>query len=95
MDPVTRVSRRECFAFACKINEPPIIRNFFNDWVVELGDCDDHTNIEAIASWVAQQYDIFLFENKKKRVQLLRARFKKNMDGWLEHYLACGFEKVG
>jgi len=95
MDPVTRVSRRECIAFAVVINKPRVIKEYFNDWVLELGDCNDRTNTEAIATWVAKQKDILLARNKKRRVQLLRSRFKQTMDNFLKHYLELGFEKVG
>jgi len=94
MDPITRVSRRECIAFANVINKPRVIKEHYNDWVSELGDQDDRTNMEAIATWVANQKDILMAKNKKRRVQLLRSRFKQTMDNFLKHYLELGFEKV-
>lgn len=94
MDPVTKVSRRECLAFAKVINQPRIIRDFYNDWVSELGDQEDRVNLEAIATWVSNQRDILIASNKKQRVQRLRSRFKKTMDNWLKAYLDMGFEKV-
>lgn len=87
MDPFTRVSRRECLAFAQVINRPRVIKDYFNDWVIELGDQDDRTNMEAIATWVSNQYDILFARDKKQRVQRLRSRFKATMDSWLKGYL--------
>jgi len=63
--------------------------------VSELGDQQDRTNMEAIATWVSAQKDILLAKNKKRRTQLLRTRFRQTMDNWLKHYLERGFEKVG
>ncbi len=94
MDHFTRVSRRECLAFAQVINKPRIVKDFYNDWVSELGDQDDRTNMEAIATWVSKQYDILFAKDKKQRVQRLRSRFKTTMDSWLKGYLENGFEIV-
>jgi len=95
MDPITKVSRRECLAFAQVINKPRVIKDYYNDWVSELGDQDDRTNMEAIATWVENQRDILIAKNKKRRVQLLRSRFKTTMNNWLKHYLQRGFKKIG
>ncbi len=95
MDPVTRVSRRECIAFAYTINKPRIVKEHFDDLILELGDIDDRTNVEALATWVSNQKDILLAKNKKRRVQLLRTRYKETMNRWLKHYLDHGFEIVG
>ena len=94
MDPLTRVTRRECLAFAQVINKPKVIKDFYTDWVSELGDQEDRTNMEALATWVSNQRDILIAKNKKRRVQLLRSRFKLTMDNWLKGYLSLGFEKV-
>lgn len=93
MDPLTKVTRRQCLAFAQAINKPQIIKEFRDDWIVELGDLDDRTNMEAVATWVGNQRDILFAKDKKRRVQLLRSRFNATMDNWLKHYLARGFEK--
>lgn len=94
MAPITKVSRRECLALAKVINQPRIINDFFNDWVSELGCQNDRSNIEALATWVSNQRDILIAENKKQRVQRLRKRFKKTMDNWTKAYLDMGFGKV-
>lgn len=93
MDPITKVSRRECLAFAKVINQPRIIKDFYNDWVSELGDQEDRTNMEALATWVSAQSDILITKNKKKRVQRLRSRFKQTMYNWMTAYQDMGFEK--
>lgn len=92
MDPITKVSRRECLAFALVINKPWIIKNYFNDWVTDLGDQEDRTNMEALATWVSNQRDILIAKDKKRRVQLLRSRYKTTMENRLEGYLAMGFD---
>jgi len=94
MDHFTRVSRRECLAFAQVINKPRIVKNLYNDWVSELGDQDDRTNMEAIATWVGNQYDILFAKDKKQRVQRLRSRLTRTLDSWFKDYLENGFEVV-
>lgn len=94
VDPFTRVSRRECLAFVLVINKPRIVKNFYNDWVYELGDQDDRTNMEAIATWVGNQYDILFAKDKKQHVQRLRSRLKITLDYWFKGYLKNGFEIV-
>lgn len=94
LDPITKVSRRECLVFAKAINQPRVIKDFYNDWVSELGDQEDRTNVEALATWVSNQRDILIANNKKQRVQRLRSRFKQTMDNWLKAYLDMGFQKV-
>ena len=94
-DPYTMVSRRECIAFAIAINNPRLIKDLYNDWVTELGDEEDRTNIEAIATWVNRQDDILLNSNKKVRVKLLRKRLDQTLKHWMKHYMKRDFEKVG
>ena len=94
IDHFTRVSRRECLAFAQVINKPKIVKDFYNNWVSELGDRDDRTNMEAIATWVGNQRDILIAKNKKRRIRLLRSRFKLTIENWLKGYLAIGLKKV-
>ena len=93
MDPTTRVSRRECIAFANVINKPRIIKEHHNDWVHELGDNEDRNNIEALATWVSNQKDILMAKNRKRKIQLLRSRYKQTMENFLRYYLQQGLEK--
>lgn len=94
MDPRTKVSRRECIAYAKSLNQPKVINDYYSDWVSELGDQGDRTNLDALATWVSSQRDILIAKNKKQRVKRLRSRFKQTMDNWLKAYLEMGYEKV-
>ena len=94
MDPMTKVSRRECLAIAQIINKPYVIKVYFTDWVNELGDYEDRSNLAAPATWVSNQKDILIGKDKKRRIQLLRSRFKSTMDNWSKGYLDSGLKKV-
>jgi len=94
IDPSTRVTRQECLIIAQEINVANIIENFYDDWVNELGDKEDRTNMEAIATWISKQHDILLTKNKLQRVECLQACFRKTMDNWMKVYLDNGYEIV-
>ena len=94
IDPSTRVTRFECLNIAQEINVANIIENFYDDWVNELGDKEDRTNMEAIATWISKQHDILLTKNKLQRVECLQACFRKTMDNWKKVYLDNGYEIV-
>ena len=93
-DPLTGITRRQFIAFAKAINTPRVIRQDWDDWLLELGEEGDRTNLEAIATWVENQMDILVRKDKCNRVPRLRQRFKETMDTWLNHYLGKGFEVV-
>ena len=63
------------------------IKDFSSDWLSELGDQYDRTNMEAIATWVGNQYDILFAKDKRQRLQRLRLRFKTIMENWIKSYL--------
>jgi hypothetical protein len=79
MEPEEYVRRLECLLFARVINNPVVIDEEFDDWVEEFGDMDDRTNIEAIATWVSRQGDIFIKVDKKYRVEVLEYRFRNRV----------------
>lgn len=94
IDPVTRVTRYECLNIAQEINKINLIENFDDDWVIQLGDEEDRTNLEALATWISKQHDILLTKNKVQRVGCLQAGFKTTMDSWLKVYLDNGYEII-
>ena len=79
MEPEEYVRRLECLLFARVINNPVVIDEEFDDWVEEFGDMDDRTNIEAIATWVSKQGDIFIKVDKKYRIEVLEYRFRNRV----------------
>lgn len=89
----TKVRRQECLALAQLINKPPIILNNFNDWVNDLGYQEDKTNMEALATWVSEQKDILIENDRNRLVQLLRSRFKLTIDNLLESYSSIRLKK--
>lgn len=94
IDPTTRVTRYECLNIAQEINKIKLIVNYDDDWVIQLGDEEDRTNIEALATWISRQHDILLSKNKLQRVECLQAGFKRTMDSWLKIYLDNGYEII-
>lgn len=76
-EPLTNITRHECIVFAKVINKPAIIKEHYDDWIAELGDWEDRTNLDAISTWVGRQHDILISPHKKRRIQLLQSRFGK------------------
>ncbi|MEN8170992.1 MAG: hypothetical protein ABFS08_12290 [Pseudomonadota bacterium] len=91
-DSKTGLTRGQYLAMAKAINKSRIIRENWDDWVIELGDDGDRSNTEAIATWISRQVDIFTDAEKKDRAKALQHRFKATMKKWLDGYLENGFE---
>jgi len=94
IDPATRVTRFECLNIALEINKINLVENFDDDWTSQLGDEEDRTNIEALATWISKQHNILLTNDNIQRVECLQECFKTTMDSWLEVYLRNGYEII-
>jgi len=85
--PKTNINRRECISIANLINRKRIIQGHLNDWTHVLGNNSDHTNTEAIATWVSLQKDLLIIEDRKRRLQRLRSRLKITIENLLKEFL--------